>query len=425
MSLFSTKKLHEVQEKERREVIAKKHTVMIVDDEAPNLRILATMLSPHYHIVEAHDGRDALNKIKAGDYPAEISLVISDQRMPNMTGTELFKKLITVLPKAKRIILTGYTDMDVILDTINECRIFKFILKPFDQMDLALTVSRALEAFEMEARLETHRRELEQKVAERTRELLLQEKLASIGRLTAGLAHELRNPLNFVKPMAEALPEQCEELKERMVSLNIDLECQEMVDDIIHGLEVIRKNADRADVIVNSMVRLSDDGTTERETVDIHRMLKEHAELALSGMRAQNHDFSVEMSMDLAPESRTLGGVAQNLNRLFLSLLTNAMEALFDKWIQQGDAFAPKLAVTARGSDTEVAVVIHDNGVGIPEKIGDQVMEPFVSTKSPDAGNLGLGLFISYEIVEDHKGKIEIRSEEGVFTEITLSIPRQ
>ncbi|MDJ0840006.1 MAG: hybrid sensor histidine kinase/response regulator [Acidobacteriota bacterium] len=424
MSLFSTKKLREVQERERKETSAKKHTIMIVDDETPNLRILSTMLSSKYHIVEAGDGQDALEKIREGNHRGEISLVISDQRMPNMTGTELFKELITELPHAKRIILTGYTDMDVILDTINECQIFKFILKPFDQHDLSLTVSRALEAFELEARLEAHRKELEQKVEERTRELLLQEKLASLGRLTAGLAHELRNPLNFVKPMAESLPGTWDELNEKMKSAGFySPETGELMAEIRNGLNVIQKYSRRADAIVDSMVRLSNDSTGTREEVNIHRLLENHAGLALHGIQAKDESFTAEVIKEFDETAGRLGGVEQNLSRLFLNLLNNAVEALYEKW--SGDkTFKPVITITTRRPDPETTViVIRDNGPGIQARVRDQILEPFVTTKSPDKGSIGLGLFICYEIVKDHQGKIEHRTEEGEFTEVVLTLP--
>jgi len=420
MALFSPEKLRKLEARAQHRVVEKAHTILIVDDEAPNRRILVGLLSDKHHLIEARDGVHALEVIGARDYPGEISLVISDHRMPRMTGTQLLERLEDELPRAKRIILTAYADMDVILDVINRCQIYQFIQKPFDRADLILTVSRALEAYDLERRLEEHRRDLERKVDERTRELLSQEKLASLGRLTAGLAHELRNPLNFVQPMAETLPQVCHELGERLTGLGVrNREVSGLVAELEEGLQIIGKNARRAESIVNRMVRLTSEGARERVPVDLHRLIEEHARLALHAVQAEREGFRVVMDFQLEPGTARMLAVEQNIRRLLINLLENAMEALLEKRTARPD-FVPRLLLAVRDIDGKRLVVIRDNGPGIPPEIRDQILEPFVTNKPPNSGHTGLGLFICYDIARDHGATLEIESEEGKFTEARI-----
>ncbi|MDK2125222.1 response regulator transcription factor [Parachitinimonas caeni] len=146
--------------------------VLVVDDEEHNRRVIRAILEPHYRILEAEDGEAALQCINALDETETLACVISDQRMPRLTGVELFQRLAPILPRVLRIIVTGYLDIDAIVDSINKAEIYKFIVKPFDRDDFLLTVKRAVEAFEMQRKLDRYHSDLEQEVEERTRQLL-------------------------------------------------------------------------------------------------------------------------------------------------------------------------------------------------------------------------------------------------------------
>lgn len=149
----------------------KRHTVLIVDDEPLNLTMLSSLLSESYHVLQASNGREALDLLEREACRGNISLVLSDQRMPHLTGVELFERILPVMPAAKRIILTGYTDVDAVVDCINRVQIHKFMTKPIEPHELLLTVERALELYDAQMAIEEHHKTLEVKVEARTREL--------------------------------------------------------------------------------------------------------------------------------------------------------------------------------------------------------------------------------------------------------------
>lgn len=146
MGLFSKKRLREYQEREQS--AEKTHTIMIVDDEDSNRKTLSSLLSEKYNLIEAEDGQDAYDRINNMPQPEVISLIISDQRMPRLTGTELFEKLVPVIPKTVRIILTGYADKQAIMDAVERGKVFKMVSKPFDRNDFLAIVNRAIEVYE-------------------------------------------------------------------------------------------------------------------------------------------------------------------------------------------------------------------------------------------------------------------------------------
>ncbi|MFC4158983.1 DNA-binding response regulator [Chitinimonas lacunae] len=170
MSFFNSQKLEQLEAKQADET--DRSIVLVVDDEEHNRRVVSQILSPYYTVLEAVDGEDALAVIDQLADPAMLACIISDQRMPRLTGVELFQRLTPVLPRVLRIIVTGYLDINIIVDSINKAEIYKFIIKPFDRHDFLLTTRRAVEAYEMQRKLDRYHSDLEQEVQERTRQLL-------------------------------------------------------------------------------------------------------------------------------------------------------------------------------------------------------------------------------------------------------------
>jgi response regulator RpfG family c-di-GMP phosphodiesterase len=163
MSSLDREKLHRMKEKENE---IKKYTIMIVDDEEAQLKSIESLLSDEYNVITDRDGQDALEIIEKMEHPEELSLVISDQRMPGLTGIQLFERLVHIIPDAIRIILAGYDDKDVILDAINKTKIYEFILKPFDPDDFKLRVKRAVETFDRQLEVETNYRKMKKEYQE-------------------------------------------------------------------------------------------------------------------------------------------------------------------------------------------------------------------------------------------------------------------
>ena len=258
--------------------------------------------------------------------------------------------------------------------------------------------------------------------------LVQAEKMASLGQLTAGIAHEIKNPLNFVNNFAELSRELLGELKEAVDSAP-DGKRAEDLDELMTTLDgnlaKIAEHGRRADGIVKSMLLHSRGGSGERRQSDLNALIEEALNLAFHGARAQDQSFNVTLECDLDPSIGPLEAVPQDLTRVFLNLFGNAFYAVNKRRREGGEpAFAPILALTTRNRGDEIEVRVRDNGTGIPPEIRDKLFQPFFTTK-PTGEGTGLGLSISYDIVvQEHGGSIAVDSQPGEFTEFTLRLPR-
>lgn len=261
------------------------------------------------------------------------------------------------------------------------------------------------------------------------RRLVTQEKMASLGVLTAGVAHEIKNPLNFINNFASGVRELVAELREAMDDIESQLnpenkhEIDEIMDLLCKTAERIHENGKRADNIIHSMMDLSRKGSSRARTTDINSMMRQYVELAYHGWRHRYKDLQVSLHWELDPSLGELNVVAENLGRVIVNLITNACYALREKVLAQ-PGFEPKLTLKTHRGATHAELVIHDNGTGIPESAKEFIFTPFFTTKPPGAGNTGLGLSLSYEIVvNEHEGEFKVRTEEGSFTEFVISLP--
>jgi signal transduction histidine kinase len=261
--------------------------------------------------------------------------------------------------------------------------------------------------------------------------LIQAEKMASLGQLTAGIAHEIKNPLNFVNNFASLSVELLDELKETTApaisTLGEDQRAE--VDDTMEmlsgNLEKIAEHGKRADNIVKSMLEHSRGVTGERREVDLNSLIDEALNLAYHGARAQNQDFNITLERDYAQGLSPIELAPQEITRVFLNLFGNGFYAANKRARENGDgAFRPLLSVATRDLDDAVEVRVRDNGSGIPPEIRDKLFQPFFTTKPTGAGT-GLGLSISYDIVtQQHGGTITVESDPGVLTEFTVRLPR-
>ncbi|MDZ7266971.1 MAG: ATP-binding protein [candidate division KSB1 bacterium] len=274
--------------------------------------------------------------------------------------------------------------------------------------------------------------ELQQKNVEilRTQEqLIMQEKLASLGTLTAGIAHEIKNPLNFVNNFAVLSLELLDELEQELgqIAERIDPRTRVSLTDLLGALRLnaqkINEHGRRADGIVRGMLQHARAETGERESTELNVLVQQAVSLAYHGMRANEPDFNTALQEDYDPLAGRLEVVPQDLSRVLLNLLNNAFYAVHQKKKQRGDNYAPVLTVRTRSLGDKVEIRIHDNGTGIPPAVRDKIFNPFFTTKPPGEGT-GLGLSISFDIIQKHRGDMRVETEEGRFTEFIITLPR-
>ena len=279
--------------------------------------------------------------------------------------------------------------------------------------------------------------ELERQVFQRTKELnraldnlkstqaqLIQsEKMASLGQLTAGIAHEIQNPLNFVNNFSEVSRELLDEMK---VSLgNGDVEgAMEIANDVIQNLEKINHHGRRADAIVKGMLQHSGKSTGKKEPTDINALCDEYLRLAYHGFRAKTNGFNATTHVDFDKNIGQVDVVAQDIGRVLLNLSGNAFYAVHEQSLQArpGSGYAPTVSVGTKREGDKIEIRVVDNGIGIPHNIRDKIFQPFFTTK-PTGQGTGLGLSLAYDIVKAHGGEIKVSSKIGEGSTFSLLLP--
>ena len=261
-------------------------------------------------------------------------------------------------------------------------------------------------------------------------QLVQQEKLASLGQLTAGIAHEIKNPLNFVNNFSDLSVELIDEVREEINSVGAihELPLQnisDILDDIEANLRKIHEHGSRADGIVKSMLLHSRGGSGEMEPTDLNVLIQEYVNLAFHGMRAGKEPINVDINMDLDENIGDIPLVAEDFSRVILNLVNNAFDAMRDKLTGDGGpgtGYVPKLTVRTHQAEGTVTIEIEDNGPGIPDEIKDKILQPFFTTKKGTQGT-GLGLSITNDIIKAHGGSLDIHTQPGqtVFV-ITLTL---
>ena len=261
-------------------------------------------------------------------------------------------------------------------------------------------------------------------------QVVLQEKLAALGQLTAGVAHEIKNPLNFIKNFSEISRELTEEMKEILDDSRekLDDKTREELDDVTGELDTslskIVEHSLRADSIVRGMLAHSRESSGELESVDVNAMLMEYANLAYHSRRALDSEFNVTFHQEFDERAGAIQAVPQDMSRVFLNLVTNACQATDErrKAEPEFEKYQPTLWLKTRREDGMVEVRVRDNGTGIPESVIAKIFEPFFTTKATNEGT-GLGLSISNDIVRRHGGEMSVDSSEGEFAEFVVRLP--
>jgi len=284
--------------------------------------------------------------------------------------------------------------------------------------------------------LEQQNEILETQVAQRTHELekslselkaaqsqLIQsEKMASLGELTAGIAHEIQNPLNFVNNFSEVSNELIDEMNEELEKGEFN-EAKEIASDIKLNLYKITHHGKRADDIVKGMLQHSRSSSGTKEPTYINAIAEEYLRLAYHGLRAKDKSFNATLNTDFDDSIGTINAVPQDLGRVVLNLITNAFYAVNEKKNKEGEAFKPTVSVSTKKENGEIEIRVKDNGMGIPDSIKEKIFQPFFTTK-PTGEGTGLGLSMSYEIITKmHGGKLIVETEKGKGTEFIIQIP--
>ena len=253
-------------------------------------------------------------------------------------------------------------------------------------------------------------------------QLVHSEKMASLGELTAGIAHEIKNPLNFVNNFSEISGELISEVEEELEK-NDKEEVLSILKDLKQNLVKINQHGKRADSIVKGMLLHSRGTSGEKVLTDINELLDQYVNLAYHGMRAQNKEFNITIEKDYDKSLEKINVVPQDISRVFLNIINNACYAAYDRKKKDGDDFSPILKVSTKNLDGKVEIRIGDNGSGIPKDIFDKIFQPFFTTK-PTGEGTGLGLSLSYDIVtKQHGGEIKIESKEGEGAEFIITLP--
>ena len=259
--------------------------------------------------------------------------------------------------------------------------------------------------------------------------LVQTEKLASLGQLTAGIAHEIKNPLNFVNNFSSLSVELIDELQETLGAMRVDNktrnEITELSDTLRSNLEKVVQHGKRADSIVKNMLLHSREGSGEHRAVDINAIVEESLNLAYHGARAEKEGFTIALERSFDPAAGEVDLFPQEITRVLLNLISNGFYAATKrKGAADSDGFEPTLTAATRNLGDRVEIRICDNGTGIPPEVKDKIFNPFFTTKPAGEGT-GLGLSISHDIiVKQHAGSIEVDSQPGEFTEIKIILPR-
>jgi signal transduction histidine kinase len=308
---------------------------------------------------------------------------------------------------------------------------------PFSQRQIDL-----VQTFADQAVIAIENVRLFEQVQERTKELSLSledlrtaqdrlvqtEKLASLGQLTAGIAHEIKNPLNFVNNFSALSAELVDELNDVLKPTGLDKRVREEIDELTHmlkgNLEKVVQHGKRADSIVKNMLLHSREGSGEHRPADINAIVEESLNLAYHGARAEKSGFNITLERELDPAAGMIDLYPQEITRVFLNLISNGFYAATKRKEAGDEGFEPTLSASTKNLGNKVEIRIRDNGTGIPAEVKEKMFNPFFTTKPAGEGT-GLGLSMSHDIiVKQHGGKIDVDTEPGAFTEFIITLPR-
>jgi signal transduction histidine kinase/ligand-binding sensor domain-containing protein len=252
-------------------------------------------------------------------------------------------------------------------------------------------------------------------------QLIQSEKMASLGELTAGIAHEIQNPLNFVNNFSEVNKELLQEMKTELMQGN-NQDAVSIADNVIANEEKINRHGQRADAIVKGMLQHSRSDTGVKEPTDINALADEYLRLSYNGLRARDKSFNATLNTNFDRNIGLINIIPQDIGRMLLNLFNNAFYAVSEKKKNTPAGYEPTVSLSTKKANNKVEIRVRDNGNGIPVRIKDKIFQPFFTTKPAGQGT-GLGLSLNYDIIKAHGGEISVDSQEGEFTEFVVIIP--
>lgn len=396
---------------------AERIKILCVDDEPAILTVMTRGLSDDFDVLTADGGLTGLEVLKSNP---DVVVILSDQKMVGMSGNDFLAGSQKIIPDAIRIIVSAYSDVELLMESINRGQIYKFVLKPFDIDGLRITIRRAAEHFHHKKAFEKAYRELQLT----QQQLIRSEKMSLLGKLMSGVAHELGNPVANIRHASSLAGHEWAELKE-FFSMMLKAESVKDITDIklfsqsknisqsVEDFEAIIRTMQNSSSFASEIIKDLRGFSRMDDNQWVEVSLKDQIERAIHLVQAK-YKFNIEFHKDVKTLS-PIKGLPGPLTQVMVNLINNSAQSIesnghvwIKTWMDDGMA----------------KISIKDNGKGIPKEDLDKIFELGFTTKSEDEGT-GLGLAISYGIIEKHHGKIEVLSEVGQGTEFIISLPAE
>lgn len=382
-----------------------KSKILYVDDDQENLRTFRRLFRKEYDVLLAESGKEGLELLQNNP---PVPIIITDQRMPEMTGIEFLDHTLRISPESIRMIITGFTDVQALIDAINTGRVYRYITKPWDEQELYVTMKRAIENYDLKMKNIQLLIDVQQKnealersynTLKATQGKLIQaEKLASIGRLASRIAHELRNPIQGIKMGLDLLHHDMQGLEE----------CEKFRGPFQTTLSHIDQEIIAVNTIIQDLLDYARDMKFEYTDTDLNSLI----EGVLFNLQEKLNDQQITVKISYGNVG-TIHADGIRIRQVIMNLIQNSLEAMKEE--------GTLTITTVPKEDDAILISIQDTGCGMTAEQRQRIFEPFFTTK--DKG-VGLGMSVVHRIIEAHHGTIEIESEEGQGTIFTLRLLR-
>ncbi|MBF0100968.1 MAG: response regulator [Desulfobacterales bacterium] len=376
--------------------------IMCIDDEQFVLTTIKKQLKFHlkdeYIIEISESGTEALEILDGFiKQSIDVPVVICDQIMPYLKGDDVLEKVHAVLPDTLTILLTGQASVDDLGNAVNKAKLYRYISKPWEEMDLCLTVKEAVRSYDQQKKI----KKIHQELTEAHSQLVQTAKLACIGELAAGVAHELNQPLMVIRTGVQLM---MRSYKHNTLKL----------DQLEHQFDTIEKNTKRMMNIINHLRTFSRQSELQPIEMNICDVIENTFLMIGEQLRLRN----IEVIRTVTNSLPKIKGNPTQLEQVFLNLLANSRDAIEEK----GKSIGGKIEITIGSEDNFVEILIKDSGVGIASHHLEKIYDPFYTTKEVGKGT-GLGLSISFGIIKDHHGDIEVIQTDSSGTTFRVRLP--